>query len=176
MPNFSWAARACILIAVAQSEVSGRKILGRRVRRARSEFRFWNGRRVALITGITGQDGSYLSELLLDKGYTVHGIRRHASSFNTHRLDGILKQTTLHYGDLADSARLAEIVGAVRPTEIYNLAAQSHVATSFIMPLHNPVTGRDYLWSPPQQVTTSCLPRVSTSRVHLSSVQYEFKI
>jgi NAD(P)-dependent dehydrogenase (short-subunit alcohol dehydrogenase family) len=90
-------------------------------------------RRVALVTGITGQDGSYLAELLLDKGYEVHGIRRRASSFNSQRIRGSASRLFLHYGDLADSACLVQIVSQVRPHEIYNLAAQSHVKTSFEM-------------------------------------------
>ena len=90
-------------------------------------------RKVALITGITGQDGSYLAELLLDKGYEVHGIRRRASSFNSERLRGLETRLFLHYGDLADSASCMQIVQQVRPHEIYNLAAQSHVKTSFEM-------------------------------------------
>jgi GDPmannose 4,6-dehydratase len=98
-------------------------------------------RRIALITGITGQDGSYLAELLLDKGYEVHGIRRRASSFNTARIDHLYHdphepdvRLVLHYGDLCDSSNLIRIVNEVRPHEIYNLAAQSHVAVSFESP------------------------------------------
>jgi len=90
--------------------------------------------RIALITGITGQDGSYLTELLLEKGYEVHGIIRRSSSFNTARLDSFFDKVTLHYGDLIDSSNLCSIVGKVRPDEIYNLAAQSHVKVSFEMP------------------------------------------
>jgi GDPmannose 4,6-dehydratase len=89
---------------------------------------------VALITGITGQDGSYLAEFLLKKGYEVHGIIRRSSSFNTARLDSFFDKVTLHYGDLIDSSNLCSIVGKVRPDEIYNLAAQSHVKVSFEMP------------------------------------------
>ncbi|MGH1540973.1 MAG: GDP-mannose 4,6-dehydratase [Arenicella sp.] len=97
--------------------------------------------KVALITGITGQDGSYLTELLLDKGYTVHGIKRRSSSFNTQRIDHIYQdrhQTDthlfLHYGDLTDSSNLTRIISETQPDEIYNLAAQSHVAVSFESP------------------------------------------
>ena len=97
--------------------------------------------RVALITGITGQDGSYLAELLLEKGYVVHGIKRRASSFNTSRIDHLYQdpheldpRLVLHYGDLTDSSNLIRIIGAVRPDEIYNLGAQSHVAVSFEEP------------------------------------------
>jgi len=98
-------------------------------------------RKVALITGITGQDGSYLTELLLDKGYTVHGIIRRSSSFNTGRIDHIYKdrhnsnvKLFLHYGDLCDATNLITIISNVRPTEIYNLGAMSHVKVSFDMP------------------------------------------
>ena len=95
----------------------------------------------ALITGITGQDGSYLAELLLDKGYEVHGIIRRASTFNTKRIDHLYKdphkknvKMFLHYGDLTDSSNLNRILEKVRPDEIYNLAAQSHVKVSFEVP------------------------------------------
>jgi len=95
----------------------------------------------ALITGITGQDGSYLAELLLDKGYEVHGLKRRASSFNTDRIDHLYDdpharnvRLHLHYGDLTDSTNLIRIIQQVQPDEIYNLAAQSHVAVSFETP------------------------------------------
>ena len=95
----------------------------------------------ALITGITGQDGSYLAEFLLEKGYEVHGIKRRASSFNTERIDHLYQDPHeqnpslyLHYGDLADSTNLTRIIREVKPDEIYNLAAQSHVAVSFEVP------------------------------------------
>ena len=94
-------------------------------------------KKVALITGITGQDGSYLSELLLDKGYVVHGIKRRSSSFNTDRINSIYESSTnfhLHYGDLTDSTNLIRIIQEVQPDEIYNLAAQSHVKVSFETP------------------------------------------
>ena len=90
--------------------------------------------KVALITGITGQDGSYLAELLLEKGYQVHGIVRRASLINTHRIDHIYDSITLHYGDLTDSTNLVRIIQKVKPDEIYNLGAQSHVKVSFEMP------------------------------------------
>ncbi len=97
--------------------------------------------RVALITGITGQDGAYLAEMLLKKGYEVHGVKRRASSFNTERIDHLYQdphepnpRLKLHYGDLTDSTSLVRIVQQVRPDEIYNLAAQSHVAVSFEEP------------------------------------------
>jgi GDPmannose 4,6-dehydratase len=95
----------------------------------------------ALITGITGQDGSYLAELLLSKGYEVHGIVRRASTFNTGRLESIYQdqhseknRLILHYGDLADASGLARLIGAIQPGEVYNLAAQSHVRVSFDCP------------------------------------------
>jgi len=88
----------------------------------------------ALITGITGQDGSYLAELLVAKGYEVHGLVRRTSTFNTGRIDHIRHQLTLHYGDLVDSTSLHSVIRAVQPDEVYNLAAQSHVRVSFEMP------------------------------------------
>ena len=95
----------------------------------------------ALITGITGQDGSYLAELLLEKGYEVHGIKRRASSFNTERIDHIYEDPhvedgrfRLHYGDLSDTSNLTRIVSEIQPDEVYNLGAQSHVAVSFESP------------------------------------------
>lgn len=97
--------------------------------------------KVALITGVTGQDGSYLAEFLLDKGYTVHGIKRRASSFNTQRVDHIFQDPhipnanfKLHYGDLSDTSNLVRIIQETQPDEIYNLGAQSHVAVSFESP------------------------------------------
>ena len=90
--------------------------------------------KVALITGITGQDGSYLAELLLENGYEVHGIVRRASLINTHRIDHIYEQIHLHYGDLTDSTNLVRVIQQVQPDEIYNLGAQSHVKVSFEMP------------------------------------------
>jgi len=98
-------------------------------------------RRVALITGVTGQDGAYLSEYLLALGYTVHGIKRRSSSFNTARVDHLYEDPhhgnvrfLLHYGDMTDSTNLIRLMQQIRPTEIYNLAAQSHVAVSFESP------------------------------------------
>ena len=90
--------------------------------------------KVALITGITGQDGSYLAEFLLEKGYEVHGITRRASLSNTARIDHILDKITLHDGDLSDSSSLIRVISLVQPDEIYNLAAQSHVQVSFDVP------------------------------------------
>jgi GDPmannose 4,6-dehydratase len=91
-------------------------------------------KKVALITGITGQDGSYLAELLLEKGYDVHGIVRRASLINTHRIDHIYEKLKLHYGDLTDSTNLVRVIKQIQPNEIYNLGAQSHVKVSFEMP------------------------------------------
>ena len=93
--------------------------------------------KIALITGVTGQDGSYLAELLLEKGYEVHGVKRRASSLNTERVDQIFdtnKNFKLHYGDLTDSTNLIRIIQEVQPDEIYNLGAQSHVKVSFETP------------------------------------------
>jgi GDPmannose 4,6-dehydratase len=90
--------------------------------------------KTALITGITGQDGSYLTELLLEKGYKVHGIIRRSSLINTHRIDHVYDRINLHYGDLTDSTNLVRVIQQVQPDEIYNLAAQSHVKVSFEMP------------------------------------------
>ncbi len=97
--------------------------------------------KIALLTGITGQDGSYLTELLLDKGYEVHGIIRRSSSFNTFRIDHLYKDESilnkslfLHYGDLTDSSNLNRLVEKIQPDEIYNLGAQSHVQVSFELP------------------------------------------
>jgi len=98
-------------------------------------------KKVALITGITGQDGSYLAEFLLERGYEVHGIKRRASLFNTQRIDHIYKDLhetdgkfVLHYGDLSDSSNLTRIIQQIQPDEVYNLGAQSHVAVSFESP------------------------------------------
>ena len=91
-------------------------------------------KKIALITGITGQDGSYLAEFLLEKGYEVHGIIRRSSSFNTKRIDHIFHRVQLHYGDMTDGSSLTSILSKIRPTEIYNLAAQSHVMVSFEQP------------------------------------------
>src|ERR1700730_6373053 len=95
----------------------------------------------ALITGVTGQDGSYLAEFLLTKGYQVHGIKRRSSLLNTERVDHLYEDTHvpgrrffLHYGDMTDANSLIGVVGKVQPDEIYNLAAQSHVAISFEQP------------------------------------------
>ncbi len=97
--------------------------------------------KTALITGVTGQDGSYLAELLLSKGYIVHGIKRRASLFNTARIDHLYRDPHekdvrffLHHGDLTDSSNLIRVMGQTQPDEIYNLAAQSHVAVSFEEP------------------------------------------
>lgn len=95
----------------------------------------------ALISGITGQDGSYLAELLIEKGYEVHGIKRRASSFSTQRIDHIfddvhteVPRCILHYGDLSDSSNLTRLISQIDPDEVYNLGAQSHLAVSFESP------------------------------------------
>src|ERR1043166_7663299 len=100
-----------------------------------------NPKRVALITGVTGQDGAYLAEYLLGLGYEVHGIKRRSSSFNTARVDHLYRDPhtgnvpfLMHYGDMTDSTNLIRLMQQIRPTEIYNLAAQSHVAVSFESP------------------------------------------
>src|SRR6267378_2492721 len=97
--------------------------------------------KTALITGITGQDGAYLAELLLEKGYLVHGIKRRTSLFNTQRIDHLYqdpheadRRLFLHYGDMTDSSSLIRVIQQTQPDEIYNLAAQSHVAVSFEEP------------------------------------------
>ena len=97
--------------------------------------------KVALITGITGQDGSYLAELLLEKGYEVHGIKRRSSNFNTQRIDHLYQDPhnanqkfILHYGDLTDSSNIINLIQKIKPDEIYNLGAQSHVSVSFESP------------------------------------------
>src|SRR3978361_1279015 len=98
-------------------------------------------RRVALLTGVTGQDGAYLAEYLLGLGYTVHGVKRRSSSFNTARIDHLYEDPhadnvpfLLHYGSITDSTNLIRLMQQIRPTEIYNLAAQSHVGVSFESP------------------------------------------
>ena len=104
-----------------------------------------SNRKVALITGITGQDGSYLAEFLIEKGYEVHGLLRRSSSFNTARIEHLYldewvrdmkkkRLVNLHWADMTDSSSLIRVIGEVRPTEIYNLAAQSHVKVSFEVP------------------------------------------
>src|SRR3954470_4261899 len=100
-----------------------------------------SGLKRALITGITGQDGAYLTEFLLNKGYEVHGLKRRSSLFNTDRIDHLYQDPheknrtlILHYGDMTDSSSLVHVVEKVQPDEIYNLAAQSHVAVSFEEP------------------------------------------
>ena len=95
-------------------------------------------RKIALITGVTGKDGAYLAELLLEKGYEVHGLKRRTSLFNTDRIDHLYKDRHerdvrffLHHGDITDSSSLIRVIKQIQPDEIYNLAAQSHVAVSF---------------------------------------------
>ena len=106
--------------------------------------------KVALITGVTGQDGSYLAEFLLNKGYIVHGIKRRSSSFNTARIDHLYRDPHtegvrffLHHGDLTDSTNLIRIIQQTQPDEIYNLAAQSHVAVSFELPEYFDAINKD---------------------------------
>ena len=108
--------------------------------------------KVALVTGVTGQDGSYLAEFLLAKGYEVHGLIRRSSTFNTSRIDHIYQdpheknpKLFLHYGDLIDGVGLTNLIREIKPTEVYNLGAQSHVQVSFTMP-PNPtsIKGRAY--------------------------------
>jgi GDPmannose 4,6-dehydratase len=108
-------------------------------------------KRVAFITGITGQDGSYLAEFLLEKGYQVHGLIRRASSFNTQRIDHLFQdphesgiKLHLHYGDMSDGAGLTNLITTIKPTEIYNLAAQSHVKVSFSMPHYTALLSGQY--------------------------------
>ena len=107
-------------------------------------------RKVALITGITGQDGSYLAEFLIEKGYEVHGLLRRSSSFNTGRIEHLYldewvrdmkkkRLVNLHWADMTDSSSLIRVIGEVKPTEIYNLAAQSHVKVSFDVPEYTAV-------------------------------------
>jgi GDPmannose 4,6-dehydratase len=111
--------------------------------------------KTALISGITGQDGAYLSEFLLNKGYEVHGIKRRASSFNTDRIDHLYqdphekdKRFVLHYGDLTDTSNLIRIIQEVQPDEIYNLGAQSHVQVSFEVPEYTAdADGLGTLWA-----------------------------
>ena len=98
-------------------------------------------KKIALIFGVTGQDGSYLAELLIKKGYFVHGVKRRSSSFNTGRIDHIYQEPFenkrnffLHYGDITDAISVSSLIKKIKPTEIYNLAAQSHVSVSFEVP------------------------------------------
>lgn len=116
-------------------------------------------KKVALITGITGQDGSYLAELLLSKGYEVHGIKRRASSFNQERIEHLFADAKsgkspffTHYGDVTDLNNLVTILNKVKPTEFYNLAAQSHVHTSFELPVYTAQVSRmpRLMWHPPR--------------------------
>src|SRR3982751_7120621 len=114
---------------------------GRRGARFGDAMTAQDSKRVALITGITGQDGAYLAEYLLGLGYTVHGVKRRSSSFNTARVDHLYEDPhagnvpfLLHYGDMTDSTNLIRLMQQIRPTEIYNLAAQSHVGVSFESP------------------------------------------
>lgn len=115
----------------------------------------------ALITGINGQDGSYLAELLLEKGYEVHGMIRRSSSFNTKRIDHIFDKIKLHYGDMTDASSIFSLISMIRPDEIYNLAAQSHVKVSFETPEHTTETNALGLLKLLESVTTLRLkPRI----------------
>jgi GDP-mannose 4,6-dehydratase len=132
-------------------------------------------RKVALITGVTGQDGSYLAELLLGKGYEVHGLIRRSSTFNTSRIDHIYQdphetdpKLFLHYGDLIDGVGLTNLVREIKPTEVYNLGAQSHVQVSFTMPQY---TGQVDAVEPLVYLRLFVQPKlilVFIRRVHLS--------
>ena len=110
-------------------------------------------KKIALIFGVTGQDGSYLAEFLIKKGYMVHGIKRRSSSFNTGRIDHIYQDPFehingiffLHYGDVTDAISVSSLIKKIKPTEIYNLAAQSHVSVSFEVPEYT--ANADASWS-----------------------------
>ena len=126
-----------------------------------------NKKKSALITGVTGQDGSYLVEFLLEKGYEVHGIKRRSSSFNTGRVDHLYQDPhvkdanfKLHYGDLTDSSNLTQIISKVLPDEIYNLGAQSHVAVSFETPEYTTQVDACLLYTSPspRDLSTSRMP------------------
>lgn len=123
-----------------------------------------SGKKVALVTGITGQDGSYLAEMLLEKGYEVHGIKRRASSFNQERIEHLFADAKsgklpfyTHYGDVTDLNNLVTILNKVKPTEFYNLAAQSHVHTSFELPVYTAQVSKNAppRTAPPLLQTTS---------------------
>ena len=120
----------------------------------------------ALISGVTGQDGSYLAELLLAKGYEVHGIRRRSSSFNSARIAHIYQDVhekdlkfILHYGDLSDGSRLEKIVELAQPDEVYNLGAQSHVRTSFDAPVYTADIAADRRPAAPTSISASSVSR-----------------
>src|SRR6266481_2425197 len=137
--SFSIPSRSCrIIIYINPSSNLRRRTRAPHRRIAWRDLKRTDHMKRALITGITGQDGSYLAELLLSKGYEVHGIIRRASTFNTSRIDHIysdphLSKTALrlHYGDLSDASAMARLIDKIAPDEIYNLAAQSHVRVSF---------------------------------------------
>ena len=123
-------------------------------------------KKVALVTGITGQDGSYLAEMLLEKGYEVHGIKRRASSFNQERIEHLFADAKsgklpfyTHYGDVTDLNNLVTILNKVKPTEFYNLAAQSHVHTSFELPVYTAQVSQNTppRTAPPLLQTTACI-------------------
>ena len=136
--------------------------------------------KIALISGITGQDGSFLAEFLIDKGYEVHGILRRSSSFNTGRIEHLYldewvrdmkknRLINLHYGDMTDSSSLIRIIQTVQPDEIYNLAAQSHVKVSFDVPEYTAETDASACWKPSafwawkRNAASTRLPRPSFS-------------
>jgi GDPmannose 4,6-dehydratase len=119
----------------------------------------------ALIFGITGQDGSYLAELLLEKGYEVHGVLRRSSSFNTGRIDPIFDKLHLHYGDLADSLSIVKLIHDIDPDEIYNLAAMSHVKVSFDIPKYS----RDVVGLGALEIFEACHILKSKARIYNAS-------
>ena len=125
-------------------------------------------KKVALITGITGQDGSYLAELLLDKGYEVHGIVRRSSLINTHRIDHIYDNIKLHYGDLTDATNIIGVIQKVQPDEIYNLGAQSHVAVSFESPEYT--ANSDALGTLRILEAVKMLGLIETTKIYLQNV------
>jgi uncharacterized protein YbjT (DUF2867 family) len=134
----------------------------------------------ALITGVTGQDGSYLAEFLLEKGYEVHGIKRRASLFNTQRVDHIYQDPhvdnqnfVLHYGDLTDSSNLTRILQQVQPDEVYNLGAQSHVAVSFESPEYTARRWRDRAPGAPHRATAGFRDRTCFGYYCLLSVLFK---
>jgi GDP-mannose 4,6-dehydratase len=143
-------------------------------------------KKIALITGVTGQDGAYLAEFLLDKGYEVHGIKRRTSLFNTDRIDHLYqdphekdRRFVLHHGDMTDSSSLVRIIQQVQPDEIYNLAAQSHVAVSFEEPeytVNSDALGALHVLEPcaaparlPRFPVSSCAKATNTSMARITS-------
>ena len=132
-------------------------------------------KKVAFITGVTGQDGSYLAELLLSKGYEVHGIIRRSSTFNTDRIEHLYKdphingvKLFLHYGDLSDSSNISRLIEKIKPDEIYNLGAQSHVKVSFEIPMYTADLDALGFKGVMRPVATSCSDHMGSAwaRVH----------